>query len=427
MRNFSRLATTRLRRDALSVIEAGLGAIDTRSAIRTACRLRGSVLRIGTRSWDLAKFDHAYVIGIGKAAADAAAELESILGERISGGIVLDVKTRPFERLKSFAGSHPFPDEKNVSATSEIVSLLAGLDAKDLVIAIVSGGGSSLLCRPFAMKCDTLVLITKTLMRRGATIAETNTVRKHLSEIQGGQLVGMARAATIVGLLFSDVPGDDPGVIASGPTVLDATTVGDASEILARYGVLEACRLPNCDLRETPKDPALFARTTNILLMTNKIALRAMRTEAKKRGYKVRVLSSALSGEARDAGRMLANEPRHGEMVLAAGETTVTVHGEGSGGRNQELVLGALTVIEDDTLVISCASDGIDNTPVAGAIADAKSKRSAQAKKLDADDSLERNDSYAFFRAISQHIVTGKTGSNVSDLMIAVKAKKGDK
>ncbi|MEY4745279.1 MAG: hypothetical protein RL272_1224 [Candidatus Parcubacteria bacterium] len=424
VRNRTSLATTSLRRDALAVLEAGLRAIDTRRAVRAAFRLQGSKLRLGGRSWDLSRFERIYVVGIGKAAYDAAVEIERILGRRIEGGIVLDVKSGPLRRMTSIAGTHPLPSLANMRATGEIVALLKQAGSKDLVIAVVSGGGSALLCWPYGMKGDALAGITDALMRKGASIREINTVRKHLSEIQGGQFARMAYPATVIGLLFSDVPGDDPGIIASGPTVRDTTTADDAAAILAKHDILRTCRMPDCRLRETPKDPVFFSRVANVIVMSNRAALRAMAAEARRLGYAARVLSRELSGEARDVGRRLAGLPRRGEMVLAAGETTVTVRGKGRGGRNQEVALGALSEAGDDVLVISCASDGIDNTPAAGAIADAVTRRQAAAKRLDARAALSANASYDFFRKLGQQIITGKTGANVSDLMIAARARR---
>lgn len=423
VRNHRSLAATGLRRDALAVLEAGLRAIDTKEAISRLCRLKGSKLFVGDKSWNLKSYDHVYVIAIGKAAADAGLALEKLLGDRITDGIALDVKRVPLRRMKSVAGSHPLPSVENMRATGEIMALLKHVDSRDLVIAVVSGGGSALLCWPFELKRQELVRITETMMKKGAAIQEINTVRKHLSEIQGGQFARLAYPATVIGLVFSDVPGDGLEVVASGPTVMDTTTTADARAIIERYDLLRACRLPNCELRETPKDPVYFERVANVLVMSNGAALDAMEAEARRRGYAVRVHSRALSGEARKVGAELAGLPRSGEIVLAAGETTVIVKGSGKGGRNQEAALGALSRVPDDGLVLSCASDGIDNTPAAGAIADAVTRRTAAQKRLDPAKALARNDSYAFFKAAGQHIITGVTGANVSDLMLSVRAK----
>ncbi len=412
---------TKLRRDALGVLRAGLAAIGTREAIRRQCVLKGSRLTVREHSFDLSAFRRLYVIGFGKASLETAQELELILGDRITDGIVLDVKRARLKRIKSVKGTHPFPSEANRIATGDIMALVRQADSRDLIITIISGGGSALLCQPYKLSCDDLTLMTRTLMRAGATIEETNTVRKHLSEIQGGQFARLAHPATVLGLVFSDVPGDDIGVIASGPTVMDTTTVADARRVMRKYDVLKACRLPTCQLRETPKDPAFFRDVTNVFLMNNAYAVAAMETEARRRGYKTRVYSTSLTGEAREVGRLLAGLPRSGEMVFAAGETTVSVLGNGKGGRNQEVALGALGSVDDDALVIACASDGIDNTPAAGAIADKETRKHAKDLRLSADKALAKNASYAFFKKSGDHIVTGVTGANVSDLFIAAR------
>ncbi len=423
IKNFGALSTSRIRKDAINVLEAGLDAIRTNRVIKETVRLRGSKLLVGTQSWNLSDFHKIYVIGIGKAAAEAGKELENILGDRITSGVILDVKTVKLKRLKSIAGTHPFPSIENMKATGEIVGILKHVEENDLVIAIISGGGSSLLCWPFELKCEELTLLTKTLMKKGATIQEINTVRKHLSEIQGGQFAQMVYPATVIGLLFSDIPGDDPAMIASGPTVMDLSTIEDAARIMAKYDLQKACRLPHCELKETPKDPKYFQRVTNIVIANNSKALDAMKNKAKKLGYRVRIYSCCLSGEAQEVGRLLAGLPQKGEMVLAGGETTVTVKGKGKGGRNQEVALGALSIIDDDALVASLASDGIDNSPAAGAFADAEIRKHAYRLKLDPEKYLKRNDSFSFFKRVGGQIMTGVTGTNVSDLFLAVRKK----
>ncbi len=412
-----------LRRDALAVLDAGLAAIRTGDAVKRACRLNGDVLTVDGKRFPLKRYRRIFVIGIGKASLEAGKALETLLGTRITDGVVLDVKSARLKRIKSVAGSHPFPSMANMRGTGEIMAILKQADSRDLIITVISGGGSSLLCWPYQLKCDDITLVTKTLMAKGATIREVNVVRKHLSEILGGQFARLAYPATILGLVFSDVPGDELGVVASGPTVMDASTAEDAAEVMARHDLLRACKLPDCQLRETPKDPLFFKRVTNVLVMHNGVAVDAMVREARRRGYKTRVHSRTLTGEAREVGKQLTDLPKPGEMVFAAGETTVTVRGKGKGGRNQELALGALPFISDDELVLSCASDGVDNSPVAGAIADAETKRKAARLKLRPQAYLDRNDSLAFFGRAGGQIKIGGTGANVSDLMIAARAK----
>lgn len=421
--NAKKIAKSKGRRAALRIIEAGLSAVRTDTAIRAVLKLKGNKLAVGGRSYDLRKFDHLYVIGFGKASYAAAVELEKILGSRISGGIVLDVIGGKLKRIKSLVGSHPLPTMKNVRAAGEIVDLLKQADTRDLIIAVVSGGGSALLCRPYGLKCSELALVTKMLMRRGAEIGEMNTVRKHLSEILGGQFARLAYPAKIIGLVFSDVPGDDVSMVASGPTVLDKTTVEDAAGILAKYDIVRACSLDGCGLIETPKDPVFFRNVHNVLVVSNRHAVEAMKKEATRLGYKARILSTRLEGEAREVGRKLSSMPRAGEAVIAGGETTVTVSGKGVGGRNQELALGALGAVSEGAVVVSCASDGHDNGPAAGGIADRLALDTARRLKLDPKKYLAENDSFSFLKKIASQILCKPTGINISDLMLALREK----
>lgn len=423
IKNRKMLATSDLRRDALDIFEAGIEAINTTGVINSQVNLKGSKLKIGKMVLNLDNYRNIFVIGIGKAAFDAAKALEKIMGKRITDGLILDVKGGVLKRMKSVIGTHPLPSLPNMKATGEIIALLKHVDSRDLVLAIVSGGGSALLCWPYEMSCDELATVTQTLMRGGATIEELNIVRKHLSEILGGQFARLAHPARIVSLVFSDVADDDLSVIASGPTVLDVTTIADARKILDKYDVLKICRLPNCQLLETPKDPIYFKDVTNILLVNNQVATKAMVKKARELGYRAKIYSTHLVGEASEAGKMLANLPRPGEAYIAAGETTVTVSGHGRGGRNQELALGALSTIIDGQLVASIASDGIDNGPAAGALADYQLQLKAKKLGINPATYLKNNNSFAFFNKVGGQIVVGQTGANVSDLMIALRAR----
>ncbi len=421
------LATSPLRRDALRIVQAGMMALDTARVVRRSVVRRGELLWIGKRVYHLRKYRRVFGIGIGKAAFDAGRELEKILGARLTDGIILDVKGGKLRRMKSIVGSHPFPSVENARATGEIMGLLKGADSRDLFLVIVSGGGSALLCWPYKLKCKDVTDITRALMRAGATIQELNTVRKHLSEIQGGQLARLAFPATVVGLLFSDVPGDELSMIASGPTVLDPTSVEDARGVLEKYHVLRVCRLPSCDLQETPKDPLLFTHVHNELVASNALALKAMASQARALGYKPVVYSRSLTGEAREVGAVLAGLPHPGEAVLAGGETTVTVRGKGRGGRNQEVALGALENLCEGSLVLALSTDGIDNSPYAGALVDDLVRDRVNSQRLRPASFLRRNDSAAFFESVGTNIKTGITGTNVSDLMIAILPSKRPK
>ncbi|MBI2099010.1 DUF4147 domain-containing protein [Candidatus Uhrbacteria bacterium] len=421
IKNFKSLAKSALRRDALSILEAGIRAANPRNGIARLVKKRGDFIFFGNKKINRKNYDHIYVIGIGKASAAAASELERLLGEDIAGGVVLDVKKVKLRRVKSIAGTHPLPSLVNMRATGEIMALLKNIDSRDLVIAIISGGGSALLCWPYDIKCNELSAISKVLMKKGATIREINTVRKHLSEIQGGQFARLAYPATVVGLIFSDIPGNDLGLVASGPTVRDATTVTDAAHVLAKYNVLKSCSIKGCDLKETPKDPLYFKKVTNMLAGSNLDSVKAMAEEAKKRGWRVRVLSVKMFGEAAKAGKMLADAPKEGEAVIAAGETTVTVKGKGKGGRNQELALSSLLHLRKGGLVISLASDGIDNSEAAGGIADELTLKSAAKAGINPKRYLTDNDSNSFFKKLRQAIITGPTGANVSDIIVSLR------
>ncbi len=421
IKNHKSLATTKIRRDAIQILEQGIAAINTEGIIKKSVKYSGNKLTIQGKKYDLTKFDNIYVIGIGKASYDAAKELESILGSRITNGVVIDVKNGGLKHVKSFAGTHPIPSEVNAYATNRILEVLRRLNPDDLVITIISGGGSALLSQPFQLRHDELSQITHELLRSGASIHEINTVRKHLSLIQGGQLARLAYPATVAALIFSDVPGDELDTIASGPTILDKTTAADATEVLKKYKILKICKLPGCELIETPKNPIYFKKVNNFLVVSNQLAVDTMKTEAKKLGYLPRVFSTTLQGEASVRGRELAQMAKSGQALIAAGETVVTVQGNGKGGRNQEFTLGALPHLPPDTLVASIASDGIDNSEVAGAIVDDEIMREVKRRRLKPEAVLKRNDSFNFFAKLGNQIETGITGTNVSDLMLVLR------
>lgn len=421
--NEKQLATTKLRRDALKIIRAGLDAVETGRVIKQVVRRKGETLMVGKRSYNLARYRRIFVIGIGKAAFDAVKTLEFILGSHITDGVVLDVKGGKLTHVKSLIGTHPLPSHTNIRATAEILGIVKGATVDDLVIAVISGGGSALLCWPHQLECDDVTKINRLLMQRGATIHELNTVRKHISEIQGGQFAWMAHPATVVGLIFSDVPGDDISMVVSGPTVLDTTSVRDAQQIMKKYDVLRLCQLEHCDLRETPKHLQFFDHVQNELVVGNGTAVQAMAVRARRLGYDPVIYSTTLDGEAREAGRLISSLLKPGQALIAAGETTVKVHGKGQGGRNQELALGALATLPADGLVLSFASDGIDNSTVAGAFVDDGVKQQVRKKKLRPDRALQKNDSLPFFEAAGSAIKTGITGVNVSDLMLGLQRR----
>lgn len=422
------IGTTAFRKRALEIVEAGFAAIDTAAAIERGVRFEKNTLCVGNEWCSLAETKRVFVVGIGKCAADAGAALERVLGDHLTGGVVLSIRkpeAKTSGKIEYLIGTHPMPSEQNVEATKRIVSLLKGLTEHDLVMFVVSGGGSTLLCFPESgMRCIDEELILKTLFVRGATIQEINTIRKHTSLARGGNLAKYAYPAQSVALIFSDVPGDNMEFIASGPTVKDTTTVRDADAILAKYDILRTCGFTHCGLMETPKEDKYFVNVRNILFISNTTALDAMAETAQKQGFVPKIYTARLEGEARDVAETIMNELHDAPpktALLYGGETTVTVKVKGKGGRCLELGLSALRFIKEGELLIPFASDGRDNTDFSGPICDIITIKNAAAGKLDITEHLEGNQSYRFFATTGDYLMTGDTGSNVSDLIVGLK------
>lgn len=422
IKNFSALATTQLRTDGLTILEAGYKSILTKDVVRSQVQREGDILSLKDHKIDLTNFSRVFFVAIGKCAVSASEVIEPLLIDRLTSGIVLDVCVGNFSKLKCCVGTHPFPSEANVVATESIQNLLKDLTNKDLVILVVSGGGSALLCSPLELKAEDLANVNKYFFEQGATIEELNTVRKHLSTIQGGQLAKQMYPATVYSLVFSDVPGNDLSFVASGPTVLDRTTKAEALAIIDKYGGYELSGLKESSLGETPKEEKYFEKVKNILFLTNEQALQTMRKKALELGYSCSIQDSAIQTEATSLGQTLSKlSIPNNSCWLYGGETTVTVRGNGQGGRCQELVLSALPHLVEDYLLIAASSDGWDNTPVAGAIGDRELFEKAKNEGWGVEEYLTRNDSYSFFQKCGGFIDTGRTGANVSDFYLLLK------
>jgi glycerate-2-kinase len=423
IKNFNELATTTLRKRALLIAESGLEAINTSAAVRRSVQFNNSrgLLEIQGRTYDMHAYDRVLVVGFGKAAYEAVSALYEVLGSRIQCGFVLDLKGGSKGTLTCTIGSHPYPTTVNVEATRQIVEVLHTLTEKDLLICVVSGGGSSLLCYPYNMSCEEQTRIVEALMHAGATIQELNTVRKHISKVKGGQLAAAAYPAQIINLVFSDVPGDDMSMVASGPTLLDGTTVHDAAAVLRKYRVMEVCSLPDCELQETPKEEKYFTRVTSHMLVSGSLALEAMQVKAQDLGLRATIYKSGYSGEARTLAAEFVEATQQGECLLASGESTVTVTVGGKGGRNLEMALSALTHLKKNQVFMALDTDGHDNTDFAGAIVDDQTIKKAHGLSLDPVAALQSNSSYVFFEAVEDYVYTGLTGSNVADFIISIK------
>ncbi len=436
IQNFEALATSAERRFVFQLAEAGLLAIDTRQAIRRAVSVEAGILKLVNEKQEFKLPKRVFVVGVGKCATAAAEELETILGDHLTGGLVIDVtKTNicPLKKIECFVGTHPFPSDENIAVTGRLIGLLTSLEADDLVLVIVSGGGSTLLCLPENnASCLEEKMIVQALFEAGATIQELNVVRKHMSLARGGHLAKAAHPAQVVGLIFSDVPGDDLTFVASGPTFRDETTVADADQVLEKYGILRPCGLEHCGLIETPKEAQYFERVVNALIVSNGLALKAMAEVAEQGGFKAEIKTNKLVGEAKTVGQEVATSLRSAPpktVHLYGGETTVKFAADETGvlsrgGRNHELGLSALTALGEGEVVLTLASDGHDNSDYAGVVVDRPLRQLAESKDLAPETYLARHDSIGFFEAVGEgQVETGSTGSNVSDLLIAVKFK----
>lgn len=421
------MAVTDSRKSALEVAEAGFQAIDTGRVIRETVSLADDKLAIDGEHIPLRDVGKIIVAGVGKCAARAAAGLERILGDRLSGGLVITIGEVPrFRKIRNYPGTHPFPSEKNVKASMALLKLLSGLEKKDLVIFLVTGGGSTLLCLPDDGNWQRESLIFNAFMNSGAPIQDINTVRKHISRVRGGFLAEAMYPARVISLIFNDVPGsDDIGFIASGPTAKDTTTVEDAQAILDKYKILSECNLDGCDLLETPKDDKYFERVKNVVVVSNMTALLAMKNVGERLGYKTEIVDAKVSGEAHDVGRIIADRAANApprSILLWGGETTVTIHNKsGNGGRLQEFAIGALAAVPDNVLLTAVASDGRDNTDIGGVLCDKIVKDKVTELGLNPQQALDKNNSYRFWKTLGSCLDIGETGSNVSDLIIAIK------
>ncbi|RLE57808.1 MAG: glycerate kinase [Thermoprotei archaeon] len=443
--------TAKAREIAIALLEAGLKAADPVTAIERNVVLEGEKLRIRDLVLDLSKYDRVLVVGGGKASAAMAYALEKVLDKYITAGLVVVprglAETYRTEKIRLLEGTHPIPSEVNRKHCEEIIELLKQTTERDLVICLISGGGSALLCCPYdTISMEDMMMLTKILLKCGANINEINVVRKHVEKLKGGRLAKLAHPATVVSLIVSDVVGDPLDTIASGPTAPDPSTYSDAISILKRYGVWD--EVPESvrevlskgargELEESPgpEDP-VFMKVHNVIIASNELSLKAMEQKARELGLNTLVLTSYLEGEAKEVGKVLASLAKQVHFkdyplkrpcaLIAGGETTVTLpaYGVGLGGRNQELALSAALMIRGlrGVVIASMGTDGIDgNSDAAGAIVDGYTVDEALKKGLDPYDHLAKHDSYTFFKKLGRHLImTGPTGTNVNDIMTVV-------
>lgn len=438
------MTESQLRRFALKIFRAALDAADPVAAVLRHVCVSQDTLIVGRRRYRLDSFRNIYVVGAGKASAAMAQAVEKLLGRRITGGLI-NVKyghTGPLRRIELNECGHPVPDEAGVRGARRIAALLESAGKDDLVLCLISGGGSALLPSPappltLAQKQEA----TRLLLACGANIHEINALRKHISTLKGGQLARLAQPATVISLLLSDVIGDDLDVIASGPTAPDASTFATARAVLEKYDLLD--KVPAAvrerieqgvagQIEETPKsgDP-IFQRVQNLVVGSNALAVEAAAAKARDLGLRPLILSTRIEGETREIARMhaaiakealLSSRPvRPPACLISGGETTVTIRGDGLGGRNQEFVLAAALDLAGyrGVVVLSGGTDGTDGpTDAAGALADGSTVARAEALGLRPQEFLARNDSYRFFDALGDLLKTGPTKTNVMDVRL---------
>jgi len=433
------------RRLVLQVLNASLTAVDPQQAIKRSIVLEGNNVQVAGRSYDLESVRRILVCGAGKASIPMAVGLDEVLANRIDGGAIISKTLAKGSlpvpgKIEVLTGSHPSPDQDSLTGTQAMLQALSALEEDDLVFCLISGGGSALMVDPADhVSLEDLQALTKTLLACGASITEINTLRKHLDRIKGGGLLKRLQPALVVSLVLSDVVGSDLATIASGPTVPDPTTYLDAFGILMKYGIVE--QVPDSivttirmgiqgDLPETLKPKNYpHQRAQAAVIGSNFQAANAAVKEAAAAGYHSMLLTTYLQGEARYAGEFLASIacevafsghplPRPACLV-AGGETTVTLHGGGRGGRNQEAALGAVRGMAGlkNMCLVSLATDGEDGpTDAAGAVVTGETLDRANQAGLNPAEYLTRNDAYAFFDALDDLVRIGPTGTNVNDL-----------
>ena len=432
---------------AADVMDAALQAVEPQAVVGRNVQRSGERLMIGDVALNLDEFRQVKVVALGKAALAMTYGLLPALADRITEGLVVCKHLYPNaysqipKKIRVVQGNHPVPGEGSLAAGKLLADLLAGSDERDLVICLISGGGSALVSLPQAgVSLDDLQLLTRQLLACGAAIDEINCLRKHLDQIKGGGLAQMAAPARLVTLAISDVVGSSLDVIASGPTVADPTSFADALRVLEKYDLMGRVSKSvlvtlqaGCagDLMETPKPgDEVVARTRTMLVADNDLAAQTAVEQARQKGFHAQLMTTSLTGEARETGVLLANlfrqlaangEPLERPACLVfGGETTVTLHGKGLGGRNQELALSAAAVLAGlpDVMLASLGTDGEDGpTDAAGAFVTGQTFAAALEKGLSPDAFLTENDAYHFFAEIQGLIMTGPTGTNVNDLV----------
>lgn len=424
------MTRARLRSAARRILRKGLAAVEPGSLVRSHLRVRGRVIRAGRHRFTNPQ--RVFVVAVGKAAVAMARAAHAALGSLLTSAIVIaPVKPPRLPRTIGFVAGHPVPDAAGARAGREVIKLLKAAEAKDLVLLLLSGGASSLMPAPVeGVSLRDKQRITRQLLARGAKVAELNAVRKRLSRLKGGGFADFAAPAPVITLALSDVPGDDPGTIGSGPTIKDPDAARLARKAIKKY--LGADEIPP-GIRRAIEQSVKRGRSSNIgatvIIGAGRTFAEAAGKEAKKLGFHVSVKVDALAGEARQRGpkivaafqRLRGARPH---CLIVTGETVVTVRGHGRGGRNQELALAAapaLGRVGRKVVLAALATDGIDgNSPACGGLVDDHTGIRARERDVDIEKALDANDSTPALRQLGSLLVTGPTGTNVADVTIVL-------
>jgi len=433
---------------ARAIFDAGVNSVRAYESTMASFRLDGETLFVeGGGEFDLSQIENIYVLGCGKSTPGMAQAVEDLLGSRITAGAIntKDGHSEPLKIIETQEASHPIPDERGAAGTEKILELARKAGPRDLVITLISGGGSALMLAPAeGLTLEDKIGTTRALLSVGANIHEVNTVRKHLSAVKGGQLARACYPAQVINIMMSDVIGDKLESIASGPLAPDPTTFKDVDAVMREFDLWD--KIPAAardrlqaglkgDIEETPKAGSEFLTGVHHHVCANNLrASRFAAAKAVELGYRTMILTTSCEGEAREVGKVLSALARELEAtgnpigppacLIIGGETTVTLQGDGKGGRNQEIALAAamdMTDLGPDTIVLSGGTDGTDGpTDAGGAWAKADTIARAEALGLDPLNFIRRSDSYHFHQELGTLLMTGPTGTNVMDLMIVI-------
>jgi len=441
----------KIRQEAKEIFLSCLNAVDPYKAVARALKVDGNVMVVKgedgrEHKLDLSKYHRIFVVGGGKATAAMAQAIEDALRERITAGFI-NVKYGfglPLKYMEVVEAGHPLPDQNGLRGTKKILEILKGAGGNDLIVSLISGGGSALLPLPANdISLEEKQQVTEMLLACGASIDEINAIRKHISLCKGGQMARAAYPATTVNLMLSDVVGDRVDVIASGPFVPDTSTFSSALQVMKKYDLQDVPQSIETYIKEgvdgnvpeTPKQgDQIFDTVSNIIVGSNIIALQAAQRSSMELGYNTLILSSMIEGETRDVARVHAaiakeilrsgSPVRPPACIISGGETTVTIRGKGKGGRNQEFCLAGAMDIADlppRVVILSGGTDGNDGpTDAAGGIVDPGTIKRAQQKGIDPLKSLQNNDAYHFLEATGDLLMTGPTKTNVMDVHLVL-------